>query len=176
MGTSVALKDRVFGSHFSQIPHSLVVDASDRAVLLAALAGNLLGVFFLFSFLFCLIPLSKGRPAAARGQQLTAALQSLQAQLEQLLQYAKDRRQDAAVGRALQSALGSGKIKDKKKKKKKKKTHFFQASHARAMNEAAHEGALQDILSVSTLGQLTRAQIQACASLHALFTPPAAKE
>lgn len=31
---------------------------------------------------------------------------------------------------------------------------------------------MQDLLSVVTLGKLTRAQIQACASLHALFTVP----
>ena len=129
MGTSVALKDRPFGSHFSQIPLTLAVEGSDRAVLQAAASGNV---------------------ASGQGQ-LLASLGQLSEMLTTLLAHARDEKgRDPAVGRALLGALGQ---------------------HAQQLTDTAYDGALQDVLSVVTLGKLTRAQIQVCASLHALFTP-----
>jgi translation initiation factor 3 subunit F len=131
MGTSVALKDRVFGSHFSQIPLTLAVEGSDRAVLQAAVAGA---------------------PAAPQGQ-VAATLAQLSAMLVQLLAHVRDAgNRDPAVGRALLGALQ-------------------QQQHARELSDAACDAALQDVLSVVTLGKLTRAQIEVCASLNSLFAP-----
>ncbi len=84
MGTSVTLKDRVFGSHFSQIPLVMAVEGSDRAVLQAALAGS---------------------PASPQGQ-LAGTLAQLSGMLTQLLAHVKDSaNRDPAVGRALLAAL-----------------------------------------------------------------------
>jgi hypothetical protein len=90
----------------SQLPLSLLVEGSDRAVLLAALSGS---------------------PARAASGQLGQSLQELKRHLELLLEHAQGPRADASVGRALQGALGShaqvltdaayeGAVKRKKKK------------------------------------------------------------
>jgi hypothetical protein len=134
MSTSVALKDKLFASHFSQIPLALMIEGSDKAVLQAAAAGVVSG----------------GNGSG----QLLASLNQLAEMLTSLLAHARNQAsRDPAVGRALLSALGQ---------------------HAQSLTDAAYDGALQDVLSVVTLGKLTRAQIQVCASLHSLFTPPAA--